>query len=206
MDLSDISLIGWCPPEKEDYLTKWIRNHAPSLIVEIGVYGGKSFIPMAYEARNYPSKCVGIDAWDKDVCLEGMTNLTDRAWWRYSSQMARVEASCRRAIHNLELKNVELWKGTSDLYKNSFQEDEIGLLSIDGNHGPQALIDGQNYLKFVAPGGLIACDDSWWEEGGVKTVQIMIDWLLSNGCIHLETIEGCAMLQKGDSPYIPQRD
>jgi hypothetical protein len=112
------------------------------------------------------------------------------------SYLTLVEDRCRQAITQLGLTNVELWKGTSDHYRNSFQENEIDVLSIDGNHGPQALVDGKNYLRKVKVGGLIACDDVWWTEGKVFTVKAMVNWLCENGCRSLGVIEGCEMLEK----------
>lgn len=196
MNVNGIELLGWCPELKAEYLKNWIRENKPTVIVEIGVYGGASLIPMALESLNYGSKVVGIDPWNVGACLMGMKTKENRDWWRNHAELDYVQASCRKAIDDLGLTNVELWQGTSDNFKNSFQDNEIGLLSIDGNHGDQALIDGQNYLRRVKPGGLIACDDEWWREKDKPTVQIMIDWLLANGCTYLESVEGCAMLRK----------
>jgi predicted O-methyltransferase YrrM len=203
MELPGVELLGWCSPEKEEWLTKWIRVHEPKLIVEIGVYAGASLIPMAFESKAY-SRCVGIDPWELEACLEGMLDPVSRHWWtsdftvRASSenQWPEAEAVCRNAIEKLGLTNIELWKGTSDFFKDSFEDESIDLLSIDGNHGPQALIDGKNYLRKVKPGGLIACDDATWNEDKVMHVKAMIDWLLANGCNHLGTVGDCAMLSR----------
>lgn len=196
MNVNGIELLGWCPENKAEYLKSWIREHKPMAIVEIGVYGGASLIPMALEGFNYGAKVVGIDPWDSKVCLQGMKSRENRDWWRNHSELDLVQSSCRDALQKLGLNNVELWVGTSDFYKNSFQDNEIGLLSIDGNHGQQALIDGKNYIRKVKVGGLIACDDEWWKEGEVATVQALIDWLKANNCTYLESIDGCAMLRK----------
>lgn len=196
MTLSDVQLIGWCPPPKRDFLVDWITQRKSVVIVEIGVYGGASLIPMAWACREWHSKCVGIDPWDPKACLEGMKSSANRDWWRRLSHLGLVEERCREAIGQLGLTNIELWKGTSDQYRNSFRDSEIDVLSIDGNHGAQALVDGKNYLGKVKIGGLIACDDVWWTEGKVFTVRVLVDWLIENGCKTLGVIEGCEMLEK----------
>jgi hypothetical protein len=120
----------------------------------------------------------------------------NKRWWTEYSQLNAAYALCAKAVTGLGLKNTELWRGTSDQYKDSFRDDEIGLLSIDGNHGPQAVLDAKNYLRKVQRGGLIACDDTEWTEGGVYYVRQAIDWLRDNGCTFLDIVDGCTMLQK----------
>jgi len=198
MQLTDIKLEGWCSPEKEKWLTDWIEARRPKLIVEIGVYGGASLIPMAVAAASYPSRVYGIDPWEIAACLEGMVDRTSVEWWTHPNQipLSKLENDCRKAVRDLNLTNVQFLKGHSDLFADAFDDNSIDLLSIDGNHGPQALIDGQNYLRKVKRGGLIACDDEDWTEGGVKTVRLLVKWLLKNGCKSRGTITDCAMIQK----------
>ena len=202
--LEDVPLEGWCPPAKRDYLTGWIAGHDSRLIVEIGVYGGASFIPMALQAmKNEGSRCIGIDPWNVRDCLQGMKNPWDRFWWRSRSNLNSVEKGCREAVKALELTNVELWKGTSDSYIGSFQDEEIDVLSIDGNHGPQAVLDAVNYLPKTKPGALIAMDDEDWADDGIFYVREAIEFLVTHGCKILTEIDHCVMLQKAPSPGQP---
>jgi hypothetical protein len=189
-------LPGWCPPAKEKFLTDWVREHKPKVIVEIGVYGGRSLLPMALIGKEYGAKVVGIDCWDPTPCLEGMVEPHNKDWWKNHSHLGPVHKACKDAIAALGLTNVELWQGTSDQYSKSFQDKEIGLLSVDGNHGPQALVDVMNYFRFVAPGGLIAMDDTNWTEGGVMHVRHAIEWLTEQGCQRLAEVDECTMLQR----------
>lgn len=187
---------GWCSEAKRNYLQGWIDDLEPAAIVEIGVYGGASLIPMAHTAMKYGGKVVGIDPWSVEAALEGMVEEKNKEWWEKHSHLSPIKRSCEEVIQKLGLKNVELWVGTSDFYVNSFRDDEIGVLSIDGNHGPQAVKDAQNYYKKVKSGGLIAMDDTEWAEGGVFYVRHAIDWLTEQGCQKLTVIDGCTMLQK----------
>lgn len=190
------SLPGWCSAAKANFLTDWVRTHQPMVIVEIGIYGGRSLLPMAVVGQTYGAKVVGIDVWEVGPCLEGMVDLPNIDWWRSHSQLGLVHAACKGAINALGLTNVELWVGTSDTYAKSFNEKEIGVLSIDGNHGPQAVTDAINYYRFVAAGGLIAMDDTDWSEGGVFYVRQAIEWLREQGCERLAVVDGCTMLQR----------
>lgn len=196
MNFAGIDLPGWCSFEKQGYLRKWISEHKPPVIVEIGVYGGACLVPMAFEGNMYGAKTVGIDPWSVDPCLEGMVDTPNIEWWQSHSRLGDAHAACKKAIDRLKLKNTELWVGTSNLYRHSFQDNEIGVLSVDGNHGPQAVLDAMHYYPKVAPRGLIAMDDTGWSEGGVFYVQQAIEWLREQGCEFLVNVDGCTMVQK----------
>ena len=202
MELNGITLHGWCSPDKARYLGDWIAKNQPRVIVEIGVYGGACLLPMAYEAMKYhpltPTKVVGIDPWDVSACLEGMVEEHNRDWWERHSHLGPVYASCKAAIASLGLTNIELWVGTSDQYAGSFEPQQINLISIDGNHGFPVERDVRNYLRLLAPGALIAMDDTDWVEGGVKHVRRAIDFLIESGCTELAVVDGCTMLMRSE--------
>lgn len=197
MDLNDYTFLGWCSPEKRDYLMNWITTYKPKVIAEIGVFGGACLIPMAIAGQPHGAKTVGIDPWEVGPCLAGMVEQANRDWWAQHSSLKNAYHAAKDAVAKFELKNTELWVGTSNHYKDSFQDNEIGVLSIDGNHGPQAILDAKNYFRKVAPGGLIACDDTDWVEGGVFNVRHAIDWLRDQGCEFLSIVDTCTMLVKG---------
>ena len=151
---------------------------------------------MAIVGQTYGAKVVGIDVWEVEPCLAGMVESHNINWWKAHSSLGPVHQACKDAVAALGLTNVELWQGTSDQYSKSFRDGEIGLLSVDGNHGPQALVDVMNYYRLTAPGALIAMDDTNWVEGGVYHVRHAIAWLMEQGCQRLDVVDECTMLQR----------
>lgn len=191
------SLPGWCSPVKRHYLTSWVREFRPKLLVEIGVYGGSSLIPVALEAKAYGGKVVAIDPWKLGDCLEGMVKEANVQWWKQYSQLQAVKQAFLRARGDLGLEDtIEVIEMTSREAVSRFEDASIDYLSIDGNHGPPAVEDGQLYHPKLAPGALVACDDTDWEEGGVFYVRRMIDWLRDHECRFLDIVDGCTMLER----------
>src|SRR5215468_10710070 len=61
-------LPGWPHPMKEKHLAHLILQLKPQLVVEIGVYGGRSFIPQAMALKHNKSGFIyGIDPWDSEA-------------------------------------------------------------------------------------------------------------------------------------------
>src|SRR5579863_4686167 len=59
---------GWCTPAKAQWLARFIVDRRASHILEIGVFGGKSLIPMALAAQSVSeSQVVGVEPWRADV-------------------------------------------------------------------------------------------------------------------------------------------
>jgi predicted O-methyltransferase YrrM len=75
-------LVGWCSKEKAGVLIDLILKNRPKVIVEIGVWGGKSLIPMATALRaNGLGKIYGIDPWDSAESIKEVMNESNLAHW-----------------------------------------------------------------------------------------------------------------------------
>ena len=56
---------GWCSIAKGEFLVDLVLKHQPKVIVEIGVWGGRSLIPMASALKSLGEGIAyGIDPWD----------------------------------------------------------------------------------------------------------------------------------------------
>ncbi len=187
------NLPGWCSPEKRDWLCAQPRPI--NLIVEIGVFGGKSLLPMAL---TYPeAKVYGIDPWLAEASIEGMLNQESITYWQNEEMYSSVMTACKLGIAQLHINNIELIRDKSENVYTRFKPNSIDILSIDGCHSAvPAMRDAVNYLPLVKVGGIIACDDMHWTENSIYTVKPMVLWLLENGCEWIEEITGCAMLRK----------
>lgn len=184
---------GWCTAEKaaEMYLA---ASKAPtSLFVEIGVFGGRSLVPLAMAAKERDGLAVGIDAWSTPVALEGVSG--EHAEWWGKIDLEDMRKSCVEALAARELSQwVNLIRGRSDVC--NFGPGEIGVLHIDGNHfEDSALRDAKRFLQWMAPGGTIFLDDVSWRQDGHYTVREALQFLLEQGCTLLKFVDDCAVFQ-----------
>lgn len=183
-------LHGWCSQQKADFLIDLVLQTKPKKIVEIGVWGGKSLIPMAYALRtNNGGVIYGIDPWDNDASLQYVTNEGNKAFWRFADHGAVY----RDLVHRIEtsdlVSQVELIPLTSE---DAPEIPEIDILHIDGNHSEEtSFFDVQKWAPLVKKGGFIIFDDMTWFENGRYTTEKAVHWLDEN-CFKLaEFVDVC---------------
>ena len=189
---------GWANQEKVDFMKSWALDNKVALFVEIGVYGGASFVPVADRMNqpDYPVKnaeCWAIDPWDIGIATKDGDPI-HKEWWAKNVDLQKAKESF--ADHVKNNPKVHILEETSDEAKKSFVDDEIGMLHIDGGHGFQAIIDAYNWLPTVSSGGLIVMDDTNWTYKNYPTVRMAIDYLIDNGCKYLKEIQNCTFLVK----------
>ena len=195
---AEVDIAGWCDETKARNLIQIITLTRPKTVVEIGVFGGKSLIPQALALRETGGVIRGIDPWDAQEAIVGMKERASIDWWS-KLDMEGIRLALCNHIRRLRLDNqVDLIRETSERAASRFENESIGLLHIDGNHSVERSIpDAQLYLPKVAPGGFIYVDDIGWVEGGEKTVEPALDYLLANGCTLLDRSNNDAVLRKG---------
>lgn len=175
---------GWCTPEKARTLAMLILAHKPKLCVEIGVWSGKSFLPIALAAQNVGGHAIGIDPYTAVASIQGQ-NAENAKWWSETVTPEIYEQMYQRVrgwmlAHDLPPSLIR--KSSNDaLFANEIYAS-IDFLHIDGNHGEQAYQDTMNYGSLVSHNGIVVLDDLTWDGGGVaKSAQ----WLLGNGFVEL---------------------
>lgn len=164
---------GWCTVEKAITLASIVTAYRPNISLEIGVFAGRSLIPMAIAHRAIKhGKVIGIDSWSGNESQKGQEP-EHAQFWSQDAMHKNAEAVCRRVIHEEKLESwVTLEKCPSDLYTD---HHEIGLLHIDGNHSDQAIRDVQRFAKRVIPGGFVVMDDlHWGNQGPANAVEVLI--------------------------------
>lgn len=175
-------LTGWCSYQKAAILVDLILRSKAQRILEIGVYGGRSLVPMAVAARSVGGKVYGIDPWCEVDSLEHVENESNRNFWanvNYDEMLADLEAK----IRSFGLAD------TVELIRTSSEEadpiGEIDLLHIDGNHSEYtSYLDVRKWVPYVKTGGWIVFDDLYWSEAGVPTTQRATQWL-DEHCLRL---------------------
>ncbi|HEY2810264.1 MAG TPA: class I SAM-dependent methyltransferase [Rhabdochlamydiaceae bacterium] len=169
-------LDGWCSEQKASVLIDIICRVRPKKIVEIGVWGGKSLIPMACALRaNECGKIFGIDPWDSSASLEEVMHESNRAYWSYADHEL-VYSQLKEKISTFTLQDyIQLIRSTSEAAPDII---DIDILHIDGNHSEKtSYFDVIKWVPHVKPGGWIIFDDMTWYENGIFTTARAIEWL-----------------------------
>jgi predicted O-methyltransferase YrrM len=167
---------GWCSHAKASILIDIIQKSGATKIVEIGVWGGKSLVPMAYALKvQGKGKIYGIDPWDNGESIVGMMSDANRSYWAVVDHES-VYQSLLQNLDRFELKDqVELIRASS---ASAPPITDIDLLHIDGNHSDvTSYIDVTKWVPLVKPGGWIIVDDISWYEDGKFTQAASVKWL-----------------------------
>lgn len=175
-------LEGWCSDYKACFLIDLILASKPKKVVEIGVWGGKSLIPMACALQaNGEGIIYGIDPWSPQASSEGMDGV-NKEWWSGVNHQLVLDGLLQK-IHQFNLDDrIELIRTTSHQASPIY---DIGLLHVDGNHSEKtSLQDVNKWVPLVKKGGIIIFDDVTWGTTG-KAVQ----WLDKN-CIKVAEVKG----------------
>lgn len=153
-------LDGWCSKEKASVLMDLVIHTKPEIVVEIGVFGGKSLIPMAFALRrNGSGMAYGIDPYQKDFSQVGQDG-QNLHWWS-TVDHKKVLNKLLAKITQFGLKDyVHLEIASS---QDAPEIPNIDILHIDGNHSEESsLADVQKWVPLVREGGLIILDDLTW--------------------------------------------
>jgi predicted O-methyltransferase YrrM len=161
-------LEGWCTPRKAAWLAQLVTTHQAARICEIGVYGGRSLLPMALAARRLPGAAVwGIEPWSNAVATAYADAPEHEQWWA-EVDLAAIKRSLFAAILACDLtaivKLIELPSDAARLGCLSLPAMRFDLLHIDGAHAEaQACADVTGWLPLLAPGGIVVLDDIGWD-------------------------------------------
>ncbi len=169
------TLDGWCTPEKATRMMEIIKKTKPRLYVEIGVYGGSSFLP-ATAAMQFVGKgtAYAIDPWAVPECLEGMEG-ANYEWWS-KIDLTKIMNGFMSKMHQEKLDNryITLRMSSKEAIKQ-FRDNSIGVLHVDGNHSEEsAYYDVTQWLPKVKSGGYLIFDDANWPQTK-KAVKYLFD-------------------------------
>lgn len=166
-------LEGWCSKLKATILMDIIFGMQPKVVVEIGVFGGKSFVPMAQALKyNGSGIAYGIDPWTKSASSVGMEKENLDYWGKLDHDM--ILTGLIKKIREFRLENqISLIRKTS---ADAAPINNIDMIHIDGNHSEEtSFIDVCKWVPLVRKGGIIIFDDLDWHTTG-RAVQ----WLNEN--------------------------
>ena len=157
---------GWCTLEKATKIIEIVFANNPKLIVELGVFGGKSLLPFALAAKNNNNnaKVIGIDAWSKDASLEGTNDITNNNWWSNINYDDMYNYTKTLMIENNVNHMVELYKEKSINVIDKFEDESIDILHQDSNHSQEISVQEVIlYSKKLKMNGHWIFDDTNWD-------------------------------------------
>jgi predicted O-methyltransferase YrrM len=182
---------GWCSWYKAMAMRKYITDRKLTKIVELGVWRGKSLLPMAATVKKRKEGLViGIDPYSVSEAIQDYgEDLNER------TKALDFEGAYQSVLKNIE--KFELQDYCKLIRKTSTEAaadiSMIDLLHIDANHSESHVLNDVNlYLPKVIPGGIIWFDDSDW--AGVEST---IKKTLEGGRVKiLETLGSQTIMEK----------
>lgn len=171
------SLEGWASVPKAHKIYDLIVERQLGLCVDLGVFGGRSLLPMALAVReNGFGHAFGIDPWDNKVAVDGVppTPGNEHEKWWGSLNMEDIHQKARYALHQHKLG--ETWATLLRMRGETSAPwfRDIGFLHIDGNHKEsEAVRDVNLWCPLVRRGGIIMFDDCDW--ASTKAAQVELE-------------------------------
>jgi predicted O-methyltransferase YrrM len=158
---------GWCPDEKALHIMNLLLTNNSEICVEVGVFGGSSFFPMAAAlAYKKTGIAYAIDPWNNEECLEGYKEEMDKHYKYWSAvNLDKVMNKFVEGMHKNDLDAIyRIMRISSAQAYPRFKDQSIDFIHIDGNHSEKsAIFDVEHWLPKVKSGGIICFDDAWWE-------------------------------------------
>ena len=100
---------GWCTLDKMNVLASLIVSTRPQVVVELGVWAGRSLIPMALALRyNKVGKAIAIDPWDSKASAEGYLIASLNSEEKQKDWKRSFIIYDKEDIRNIQLKPVEI--------------------------------------------------------------------------------------------------
>ena len=180
---------GWCTVEKGCDLALAVIKLRAAVSVEIGVFGGRSLLPIALAHQGQDFGVVwAIDPWNPAASVIGQ-NEVNANWWGHCDH----ETIYQRFLAHVKTQGVDRYVKIIRQESDSVEPPPvIDLLHIDGNHSDQTIRDVSRFASKVRPGGFCFVDDLHWAKG----VETAVDNLLAMGFVKLFVRDTGAMFQR----------
>jgi len=183
---------GWTTLSKAgcmiDYVDEICSSTENPVCVEIGVYAGKSVLPVALELkRNAKGIIYAIDPWTNEEATKGYDGI-NYDYWNQVDLNEKYQIY-KNMVDEFKINDyVVTIKETSDAVPKI---ENISMLHIDGQHTEQAIRDAKKYASQVVLNGYCIVDDVDW--GVVKNVPEILEKL---GFVHVHSVDTAAIYKK----------
>lgn len=159
------NLAGWCSDEKALLIMDLIHQNKFQTCIEIGVFSGKSIIPMAMVLKyNCKGIVFGIDCWNEFDATRGYEkNDNNYKWWSQINYDYYHSITLDKIKENKLSDYCRLIKQSSEKAANLFIDNTIDFIHFDGNHNENFTFqDIINYFPKIKDGGYILLNDPNW--------------------------------------------
>jgi len=156
---------GWASLNKSGYFIDCVEEICTRVdnpvCVEIGVYAGKSLLPIAMSLqRNKKGIVYGIDPWSNEEAIKGYSGPNEYYWG--SIDLKEKYQFFQNLILEFDLSKYVIT--VVDASDNVPEIKNIDLLHIDGQHTEQAVRDAKKFASQVTLNGYCFVDDITWGE------------------------------------------
>ena len=166
------SLDGWCTVEKAKWLAHWIVEKKCREIVEIGVFGGSSLIPMAMavdylfrDDRYFLGHVIGLDPYSNDTAETNDLDEANKKWWKEVDLEAVYKKMQEAVIRNRVGHVVTILLLQSQDGALKFADTSLDLVHVDGSHNEvNSTQDVKLWWPKLKPGGIMVMDDTHWKQ------------------------------------------
>ncbi|HSX11024.1 MAG TPA: class I SAM-dependent methyltransferase [Chlamydiales bacterium] len=181
------NLYGWCTKEKALSFIDLVLEVKPDVCVEIGVFGGRSLLPVAATLQFLGRGVViGVDPWSKEEAIRHFDPVKDQPhinWWAQVNY-DEIYNSYLNMLTQYQLEDYVITLRTTSALA-SYAIGPIDILYLDGNHNERVSNrDVKLYLPKVRPGGYI-----WLNDSLLDNLQSSLN-LLFETCDCLNVIDG----------------
>jgi len=165
------NIAGWTQPEQLKFLMRQIESLPDrSVIVEIGVWRGRSTFAMAEACRRSNKRVYAIDPWEEYETQNGPLSTRLAEFGVDSIEAAHQEFMDNRRKLGLE-RWIEVIRMRSVDAARQWQDRLCDLVFIDGNHYYDPVMgDLRAWSRHMRPGGLM-CGDDWETESVQRAVK-----------------------------------
>ena len=181
-------LRGWVTPDRLRQYTGFIEGIKGGIIVEVGVYGGASLLPLVDLCTKNENKLYGIDPWEKNTNSNGkmLNETTEVKLSEFSYHMKKNRLNVERVIRELKYeKTVTIIHDFSVNAVKQFKDGSVDVVYIDGNHDYKSvMIDLQAWSpKVKINGGTL-----WGDDFQIKEVQQALSDFTEDGHYSLKNL------------------
>ena len=193
---SIFTLNGWCTREKAEFLYNLVVKSESELTVELGVFAGRSLIPMALAHKAQGKGHVyGIDPWQKSASTQNYdTQDANYQWWNNLNHDA-IYTCFLKSLHDYLVDDITTTiRTTSSAHStvDTFAPESIYILHQDGNHSEDtSCTEIELYTPKVRKGGYWVMDDTDWE-----TTRKAQELILTKGFIEVHDAKAWKVYQK----------
>lgn len=199
-------ITGWCEPRKALDLAATVLALRPDKVCELGVWNGRSLLPMAMACQFLGHGVViGIDPWSPDASTEGY-DAVNADWWAKQPHQ-RIYESFLGHVSRLGLQDyvaIERAKSADAAIPGT-----LDILHVDAQHSELAIADVRKFAPAVRMGGIVCMDDLEWVNNGIPHVKQAVEELLAMGFVELyrtKTDKGCwGFFQRVSQAPVPEK-